>query len=338
VEKMVSPQIDQKTNLQNVALLRVLATFSIVVWHSYCSYICWGVADSPANGFYRHLFTRIFPDANMPLFTFIAGYLFCFLIKEKGKYQRFKEFFINKTHRLLIPFLVLGSVINLCEYGKDIVDLLYGTPNHLWYCLMLFYVFIVAWLVDKYLHGWVSKLVMVFSFLFVCYGRTALSIKVPLGLYLPVFYYGFFYAGFLFRERFEQRIIGSKFFIGLIFCVYAMSILFYNRHMILPLALSQIALLFVASKWFCDSTFFSNNLKLQKFIDIASKYSFGIYVLHQWLIWNMTREPHLLAYTKPVLEQHYIIAPIIASITIFSLCLVMTHLLCKTKAGRYFLL
>lgn len=334
----MSPQIDRKSNLQNVALLRVLATFSIVVWHTYCSYICWDVANSPANSFYARLFTRAFPDANMPLFTFIAGYLFCFLLKEKGKYQRFKEFLINKTHRLLIPFLVLGSIINLCEYGKDIVDLLYGTPNHLWYCLMLFYVFIVAWLADKYLHGWINILVMISSFLVVCYGQTALSVKIPLGLYLPLFYYGFFYAGFLFRKLFEHRISSSKLFVGLICCVYVISILFYNRHMMLPLALSQIILLFVVSKWFCHSNFYCNNLKMQRFIGVASKYSFGIYVLHQWLIWNLTREPHLLAYTKPVLEQYYIVAPIIASVTIFLFCLVMTHLLCKTKVGRYFLL
>lgn len=329
---------EHKSNLQDVALLRVIATFSIVVWHTYCSYICWGVANSPANGFYARLFTRIFPDANMPLFTFIAGYLFCFLLKEKGKYQQFKDFFINKTHRLLIPFLVLGSIINFSEYGKDIIDLLYGTPNHLWYCLMLFYVFIAAWLAIKYLHGAGKLFLMLLSFLVVFYGRTALSVKVPLGLYLPLFYYGFFYAGFLFRERFEQCIVGSKLLIGLIFCGYVMSCIFYNRHMILPLALSQIIILFVVSKWFCNSNFYSNNLKLQKFIDIASKYSFGIYVLHQWIIWNMTREPHLLAYTKPALEQHYIIVPIVASITFFSLCLVVTHFLCKTKVGRYFLL
>lgn len=179
---------------------------------------------------------------------------------------------------------------------------------------------------------------MLLSFLVVFYGRIALSVRVPLGLYLPLFYYGFFYAGFLFRERFERRIIGSKFLIGLTFCAYVISCLFYNKHMILPLALSQIILLFVASKHFCNSSYYSNNLKLQKFIDIASKYSFGVYVLHQWIIWNMTREPHLLAYTKPVLELHYILAPIIASVTIFFFCFVMTHFLCKTKVGRYFLL
>ena len=330
--------MEKKNNLSEIALLRVLATFSIVIWHTYCSYICWGIAESPANSFYSSFFTRIFPDANMPLFTFIAGYLFCYLLREKGKYQNFKEFLQNKTHRLLIPFLVLGSIINLCEYGKDIVDVLYGTPNHLWYCLMLFYVFIVCWLANKYLSWKGGAFMALVSFLVVVYGRSALSIQFPLGLYLPLFYYGFFYAGFLFREKFESKILNSKLAISLIICGYIASYILYNRHMVLPLALTQIILLFAAAKWFCNLHFYSKKENLQKTIDVFSKYSFGIYILHQWIIWNLTREPHLLSYVKPLLEQHYISAPIVMSTSIFLLCFALTHILCKTKAGRYFLL
>lgn len=74
--------MDRKSNLQDVALLRVLATFSIAVWHTYCSYTCWGVANSPANGIYSYLFSRIFlmqsndssfmQDQNRSLFPFIG--------------------------------------------------------------------------------------------------------------------------------------------------------------------------------------------------------------------------------------------------------------------------
>lgn len=330
--------MEHKNNLSEIALLRVLATFSIVVWHSYCSYICWSVAETPANSFYRNFFTRIFPDANMPLFTFIAGYLFCYLLKEKGKYQNFKDFLKNKTHRLLIPFFVMGTIINLCEYGRNIEEIFYGVPNHLWYCLMLFYVFIVCWLANKWLPGGGKVFLMLTSFLVVIYGRSALSVRFPLGFYLPLFYYGFFYAGFLFREKFETIILGSRLAIALILCGYIASCVLYNRHMILPLALTQIILLFAAAKWFCNLQFYSKNESLQKTIDIFSKYSFGIYVLHQWIIWNLTREPHLLSYVRPLLEQHYISAPIVISTSIFLLCFALTHILCKTKAGRYLLL
>lgn len=328
--------MENKNKLSEIALLRVFATFSIVIWHTYCSYICWGIAESPANSFYKLFFIRIFPCANKPLFTFIAGYLFCYLLKEKGKYQNFRDFLKNKTHRLLIPFLVLGTIINLCEYGKNIVDILYGLPNHLWYCLMLFYVFVACWLVEKK-NSRINILLMIFSFALVAYGFSYLY-RFPLGLFQPVYFFGYFYVGFLFREKFETKILKSKIALGVIFCGYVVSCIFYNRHMVLPLALTQIILLFAAAKWFCNLQFYSKNEPLQKTIDIFSKYSFGIYVLHQWIIWNLTREPHLLSYVKPLLEQHYISAPIIMSTSIFLLCFALTHILCKTKAGRYFLL
>lgn len=329
--------MENKSELHEIALLRVLATFSIVVWHIYCCYLG-DILECPADGVYSKIFVRVFPDANMPLFTFIAGYLFCFLLKEKGKYQRFKEFLINKTHRLLIPFLVLGAVINLCEYGKDIVDLLYGTPNHLWYCLMLFYVFIVAWLVQRYLNGTGKLIFLLLSFFVASYDvRTPIYVRVPLGLYLPLFYYGFFYAGMLFREKFEERILKSKLAIGLIFCGYVVLCAFYSKHLIVPLAITQVILLFSISKWFCNLQFYRNNGRVRKVIDVFSKYSFGIYVFHQWIIWNLTREPHLLSYVKPILESHYVCAPVALSIFIFLLCFLITHVVQKTKVGRYLL-
>ena len=85
----------RKNNLSEIALLRVLATFSIVVWHVYCCYLG-DIFESPADGIYKSVFVRIFPDANMPLFTFIAGYLFCYLLKENIKISRI----LSKTRRV----------------------------------------------------------------------------------------------------------------------------------------------------------------------------------------------------------------------------------------------
>lgn len=328
--------MDNKNNLQEVALLRCLSTFSIVVWHTYCSYICWDVAETPANAFYNKLFTRIFPIANMPLFTFLAGYLFCFLMKEVGKYADFKKFLLNKTHRLLIPFIVLGALINLTEYGKNIIDILYGQPNHLWYCLMLFYVFIICWIVEKKISRKVNIVLMILSFMIVCYGKSYLY-KTPLGLYQPLYFYCFFYAGCLFREHFEKKFFTSNASIIIVSLMYIICCLFYNNHLCGIMAISHIILAFWIAKKICDSKAYRENEFVQKTVDTISKYSFGVYVLHQWIIWNLTREPHLLSYVKPMLEQHYIVAPIIACIAIFGICLILTHFICKTRVGRYFL-
>lgn len=162
--------------LQEVTLLRAFAVLSLVMWHCYCPYICWGTAESPLNGFYTKLFTNIIPDANMPLFTFLAGYLFYYLHEVKGKYRDFREFFLNKVHRLLIPFLIIGSLMNLTMYGRRLTEILYGQPNHLWYCLMLFYIYVLFWLIHNKLG---NKLNMLCAFLSFCvvfyYGSGALN-------------------------------------------------------------------------------------------------------------------------------------------------------------------
>ena len=203
---------------------------------------------------------------------------------------------------------------------------------------MLFYVFIAAWLVEKYLNVIGKLFFLLLSFFAVIYNAgTPIYVRVPLGLYLPLFYYGFFYAGFLYRKIFETKIVNSKLALGLIFCGYVVSCIFLNRHLILPLALTQIVLLFVISKKFCNLQSCLNNKTMQNAIDIFSKYSFGIYVFHQWIIWNLTREPHLLSYVKPMLESHYIFAPLVLSIFIFFFCFCITNIVCKTKAGQYLL-
>lgn len=70
--------------LQNVIILRVWAIITLVAWHSYCSYICWDLAHSPADKFYKIIFKVIAPDANMPLFTMLAGYLYYYSMRVKG--------------------------------------------------------------------------------------------------------------------------------------------------------------------------------------------------------------------------------------------------------------
>lgn len=308
----------QNNQLQDIAVLRCFATVSLVVWHSYCSYICWGVADTPVNNLYGWLFTKIIPDANMPLFTILAGYLFHYLLIEKGKYGEFKPFLKNKVNRLFIPFIVLGIIMNLTQYGKHIGDILYGQPNHLWYCLMLFYVYIVCWVTQKYFGERLNMILCIISFCVITIdGIGALSHRVFAGLYVPVYYYGYFYFGFLFRKnlnKWNQWGMPMKLLITTI--IYILSCI--NSHLIGIASITYFLLLFTL----VNSTIISPAIigtGGTKYINTFSKYSFGIYVFHQYIIWNLTREPHCLAYIKPILENHYIIAPIIMVLLVLSI-------------------
>lgn len=331
--------MNQKEQLVDIALLRCFATFSLVVWHSYCPYICWDIADTPLNSIYTALFTRLIPSANMPLFTILAGYLFSYLYREKKKYKDFKVFLFNKTKRLLIPFFILGTLISLLEYGKDLTDFLYGTPNHLWYCLMLFYVFIICWLVETYLNSNINILLGCLSLVVVSLtGPGALSIQSYGGLFLPVYYYGYFVVGFIFR-KYQNNIsfIDNKWpFLASTF-IYIASVAF-NRGGFVPIVnISYFLMLFYFVNF--DSVKSAlNKEKSQSIILLFSKLSFGIYVFHQWIIWNLTREPACLSYLQPILERHFIIAPIMMVLLVFTISSALTYLSLKTKIGRFLLL
>lgn len=328
----------KKDQLLDIAFLRCIATFSLVVWHSYCTYICWGVAETPLNSFYSNLFTRLIPDANMPLFTILAGYLFYYLFREKGKYQEFMPYLLNKVNRLLIPFLVLGSIINLCEYGKDIKDILYGLPNHLWYCLMLFYIYISFWVIERFLGTKINLLFALISVTIVTYlGTGALSFRVPGGIFLPIYYYGYFFIGYIFR-KYQDKLSERKAYL-LIFAVLlylSCCILNVNRLIVVISVTYFISLYYLANTQLVKSIIGGG--KISNITSVFSKYSFGIYVFHQWILWNITREPHCLSIVKPLLETYYVSAPIILVILVFTVSWMLTHYSLKTKVGQYLLL
>ena len=327
--------------LDDVTLLRCVAVISLVVWHTYCPITCWGCWSTEFSGRYWWLLTRIIPDANMPLFTFIAGYLFSYQITN-DKYTDFNGFFKNKVHRLLIPFVILGAGINLLEYGKDISDMLYGGPNHLWYCLMLFYCYILCWFVEKKCGKWLNYFIMAGSFCVALYYGSVWSLwhtKIPGGWEFLLFYYGYFYLGFvLFNYR--ERLFGNWMFISLYIVLYLVSCAcqFQFPYLtIVPIrSISYMLLLFALANVLTKNR--GEQFVKNKLIAKLNYYSFGIYVFHQWIIWNVSHIPTSKEIIRPIMETHYIIAPICFFVIVLLLSIGLTHYSLKTKIGRFLFL
>lgn len=327
----------QKQQLQDVLYIRCFAVISLVAWHSYCSYICWGYGESPLDGFYAKLFSFLTPDANMPLFTFLAGYLFCYLLKGKNKYPNFKGFLCNKIHRLLIPFLVLGTLTNLTQVNRSISEIFYGKPSHLWYCLMLFYCYIACWLLEKYGgKKWNIALTIISCGVVLYKGFGALGPNVPFGLFLPLYYYCYFYIGFLAFENKEKVMsLFLKYWAVLILLYFALVKLACS-HLLLLQCLTYILMVL----WLCNKAltkygkFTPPNSKYYSIISSISQCSMGIYVFHQWIIWNITR-PNFL---HRIIHEHYILFPMLCWILIFNISWALSHILIKyTRIGRYLL-
>jgi peptidoglycan/LPS O-acetylase OafA/YrhL len=87
-------------------------------------------------------------------FTLVSGYLFYYLKYEKGKYREFIPFVINKVKRLIVPYVFVSAVwvipISLFYFDYDINTVVKNyvmaiAPSQLWFLVMLFDVFIIAW-------------------------------------------------------------------------------------------------------------------------------------------------------------------------------------------------
>lgn len=337
IQKYTITLEEKKQQLLDVLYIRCLAVISLVAWHSYCSYICWGYGNSPLDVFYTKLFSYLTPDANMPLFTFLAGYLFCFLLKEKKKYPTFKGFLNNKVHRLLIPFLVLGVLTNLTEYNRSLIEMFYGKPSHLWYCLMLFYCYIVCWVVEHYGgQKWNIGLTIISCMVVLVKGLGGLGPNIPFGLFLPIYYYCYFYIGFLVFEHRDKFLRLLNKFCSVIILFYMVLSWFSKSHLILFQCLSYI---FVVLWLFNIILEKAKNitppyLLKNTIINSISKCSMGIYVFHQWIIWNITRPD----FFHDIIHEHYILFPLICWVLIFMISWGLSHLLIKyTKVGKFLL-
>ena len=152
---------------------------------------------------------------HMPIFFFVSGFLFSM----KGS---FKEFLINKSRRILIPYVCLGVL--LCLFATfwlkaDLKWLLFFILKQkrvwtLWFiaCLfwlnMLFYA-LVRFIKNEKIRSIAVILITTAGLLYYKYGGEAVYWNVDVCMTaLP-----FFYAGFLCKQTdfVDQKILSSKF-------------------------------------------------------------------------------------------------------------------------------
>ncbi len=327
--------VEQSQNrLLDVTLVRCFAVFSLVVWHTYCIYMCWGdVINSPLDSAYEKYLSLLIPEANMPLFTFLAGYLFYYQL-QRGKYEEYKSFFKSKIHRLLIPYLILGSAIVYLkyDYGKTMMDVLYGVPNHMWYCLMLFYCYAIYWLVEKKLGSFANACLAVFSL--VVYSRYNSMWELYeahqwlSGIEIAAYFYIFFYLG---GVCYKYKVI--------LFRGWKSTVIFLLLYLFVKIpfirAISYMLIIFEVACLL--SVYVAKSNALTKITQKIDTCSMGIYVIHSIILWNISHWPPILKYTAPMLEGHYIIAPIVVVILVFIISWGLTDLLLKTRVGKYLL-
>lgn len=85
-----------------VSYLQTIGIILVVVGHSFHEY--------PIDHGHSLLAYRLIYSFHMPLFVFISGYLLAYSTFIRDKRKRIKEFIVEKSRRLLVPYFVLGAI------------------------------------------------------------------------------------------------------------------------------------------------------------------------------------------------------------------------------------
>lgn len=296
---------ENKGQIVEYDCLRVIATLLVVLGHcTYykittdyggCDYSLFVGSGSAAFRFFQKVKGGI-SLFHMPLFMALSGALF-YRSTFKGKYRTLKYIVEDKGKRLMIPFVVVSIAYSLpLKYisgyfigSENIVkDFLIGQlflqgNSHLWYCATLFFIFLIAFILEKYFKGKMGIKLLILLII------SLVSSKLDINLISYICEYTFwFYIGFYFEPKREQvnTIISKRiwFFatILLVAAYYICHILHGSEILLLKLIFKMVNIIFVCIA--CLYTYIiAYFIARSKFVDTLAyekmrNNSFGIYL------------------------------------------------------------
>lgn len=312
-----------------ISYLRVIVTFLVVLFHSFVPYF-YEVGESLSYPYIQQ-YKDIFIDEEriqMPLFTFISGYLFQYLY-QNGKYQNWKELINNKVKRLLFPYFIFGIILYVLipvEIHQTISP--WNAFLHLWFLLMLFWCFLFQFAIRKIDNLWLT---VAFSFILWILHRQIPSI-LCFGAFMQLFIY--FHLGYNYEKlvrliKIDSWIYLFVFVIMSVLCVYfdkswGRSIAFKAAYYIIYVLTSASVLMF--------SLQFTSSLPLKgtKLLLFLDRRSLGVYIFHYWLMMWVIYDEAIMDFAT----RHWIIYPWLMFLFLSLISLLVTHLLLKTKLAK----
>ena len=149
----------RKNELTNCSFVKTVLMLLVVLYHSCVFWTgTWFTTYPAVSAPGLAWFAKYLNSFHIYGFALVSGYIFCYQKLEQGKYDCFLPFAANKAKRLLVPyvFTAIVWVIPVSAYfsgwnGKEIVNkyLLAAAPNQLWFLVMLFVVFMGAYVLSN---------------------------------------------------------------------------------------------------------------------------------------------------------------------------------------------
>ena len=154
--------MNKSSELENTKYIKNVLMFVIVLYH------CFLLLVDSTDAVSYFIVLDIFKSFEVNTFVIVSGYLFAYILYERGGYDSFKKFFVNKSKRLIIPYIFVCSCwaapIVRFTTGYGLFELTYKyilgiDADQLWFLLMLFELFMLEYWLIKVKLKWIYRIV-----------------------------------------------------------------------------------------------------------------------------------------------------------------------------------
>ena len=296
-------QINKDTEILNCTFIKTILMIIVVLYHSILFWSgTWYTEDPIFSADLLRIVASWLDTFHIYAFTLISGYLFYYIKEEKEGYKHFDKFLIKKVKRLLVPyFFVVFFWVAPNYYTWNEFDIISASkkfilgiaPSQLWFLLMLFNVFIIAWPLSQYWgkNNWKCVFTILFFYGIGLIGNYLLPNYFQIWTSLK--YIIFFFVGFKLRQNGINWLMKIPWYTWFISSI----VLFYISNILLQTSSVFCRILFVFFSLNCNIIgAVAAFIILQKIATVKmnqdkgivkylSGYSLSIYLFHQQFVY-----------------------------------------------------
>lgn len=290
----------ERSEIENCNFIRSILMLCVIAQHccAFWSGTSWFVGSPIFSSKVLSIISSFLSSFHIYTFAFVSGYIFHYVKYEKGGYQKFFPFAVNKFKRLIVPYIAVTLVwiipINQYFYDYSIAEcikkyILTGSASQLWFLTMLFSLFLIFYIISDFVeeHNAIGWLIVIGFWFIGTYAQIPNLFQIVSAIkYMPFFYMGFKV------HQYDCRLLRKvNPLVWLTIFVVARTCLSYSNKMIadLPiiydLAKTMVNILGTLMAFFGLNKFaviFSDKVKA---IDYLSKHSMTMYLFHQQFIY-----------------------------------------------------
>ena len=316
-------------------VMRVILVALLILYHSFAPFSGnWDPIysfDSPVYFWIGKFGYSFFLEA----FVFISGLLAGYQFVAGGGNSKIYDgkFVLKKAKRLLLPSVVFSVIYFACFYKWEgsvafIRSILDGC-GHMWFLPMLFWCFVCLWLMSKInMHPY---WLLAFAF-FLTFAYNGL---LPLRIGRAFYYFFFFLLGYFVHQGYMKKILDTRWAViitlAAVFVVSYVACVAVRFHIVVSRLLRTLSAFCGLTACYLIVLRFipKDGVALPRWMIVISRYSFGIYILQQFVLQAIYYN------TSLPLVVDYILTPWIGVLLAFVLSFAGTHLMLKTRVGRF---